>query len=88
MADSGIGATHRPVRTCIGCRERAGRDELLRVVVEGGQIQPDPHAVLPGRGAWLHPGCLDAAERRRAFSRALRVSGPVDLSRLRTWISP
>ncbi|KQT00979.1 nucleic-acid-binding protein [Cellulomonas sp. Leaf395] len=32
---------------------------------------------MPGRGAWLHPdpGCLEKAERRRAFGRALRVAG-------------
>ena len=39
------------------------------------------HAVaLPGRGAWLHrdPECVELAERRRAFARALRVPGPVD----------
>jgi predicted RNA-binding protein YlxR (DUF448 family) len=30
---------------------------------------------LPGRGAWLcrdDPGCVELADRRRAFSRALR----------------
>jgi len=33
---------------------------------------------MPGRGAWLHPdrACLELAERRRAFGRALRVAGP------------
>jgi len=35
---------------------------------------------MPGRGAWVHETseCLDAALRRRAFVRALRVSGPLD----------
>ncbi|MGE2717148.1 YlxR family protein [Mycolicibacterium litorale] len=37
---------------------------------------------LPGRGAWLHPDqqCLHAAIRRRAFVRALRITGSPDLS--------
>jgi predicted RNA-binding protein YlxR (DUF448 family) len=41
---------------------------------------PDPRCRAPGRGAWLHrdPGCVALAERRRAFSRALRVPGYVD----------
>jgi predicted RNA-binding protein YlxR (DUF448 family) len=76
-----------PRRTCVGCRavERSG--VLLRVVAEavvgvGGDedgssylVVPDPRRRLPGRGAWIHPdpGCLRAAERRRAFGRALRV---------------
>nr|WP_308213324.1 YlxR family protein [Mycolicibacter longobardus] len=36
----------------------------------------------PGRGAWLHPApdCLQAAIRRRAFGRALRISGSPDVS--------
>ena len=40
----------------------------------------DERGVLPGRGAWVHetPECMDAALRRRAFVRALRVSGPLD----------
>jgi len=35
---------------------------------------------MPGRGAWVHdtPECLTAALRRRAFVRALRVSGSLD----------
>jgi len=68
------------VRTCIGCRERAAKSELLRVVAgsdASGQpaVVPDPDGVAPGRGAHLHPttACYDLAVRRRAFSRALRV---------------
>ncbi|GAA2005210.1 hypothetical protein FHS08_002382 [Microbacterium ulmi] len=43
-------------------------------------LVPDERAKLPGRGAWVHetPKCVDAAIRRRAFVRALRVSGPLD----------
>ena len=73
-----------PVRTCVGCRVRASRAVLLRVVAveAGGEIVvvPDPHHRLAGRGAWLHPdpSCLDLAERRRAFPRALRREGPLD----------
>jgi predicted RNA-binding protein YlxR (DUF448 family) len=70
---------HEPVRTCVGCRERATRSELLRVVAgtdAHGQpaVVPDPDRTAPGRGAHLHPttACFDLAVRRRAFSRALR----------------
>ncbi|MFD5214560.1 YlxR family protein [Microbacterium sp. NPDC058345] len=65
-----------PVRTCVGCRGRASRSALIRVVHCDGELVFDERAVLPGRGAWLHPAseCLDAAVRRRAFARALRVS--------------
>ncbi|MFD5225158.1 YlxR family protein [Microbacterium sp. NPDC058342] len=69
-----------PVRTCVGCRDRASRSALIRVVQHNGELVFDERAVMPGRGAWLHPAreCLDAALRRRAFARALRVSPSPD----------
>ena len=69
-----------PVRTCVGCRTRASRSDLLRVVARGSVLVIDERASLPGRGAWVHPTseCMDAALRRRAFVRALRVSAPLD----------
>ena len=69
-----------PVRTCIGCRQRAAKRELLRVTAGSGAdgrpaVIPDPDATAPGRGAHLHPTaeCYDLAVRRRAFPRALRA---------------
>jgi predicted RNA-binding protein YlxR (DUF448 family) len=40
-------------------------------------VEIDYRKTLPGRGAWLHPSadCVEAAVRRKAFSRALRVDG-------------
>jgi uncharacterized protein len=32
------------------------------------------------------PGCLDLAERRKAFPRAFRTEGRLDLTRLRDWV--
>ncbi|MGN7948100.1 YlxR family protein [Microbacterium sp. 22215] len=69
-----------PVRMCVGCRTRAPRAALLRVVSQNETLIIDERAVLPGRGAWVHPTpeCMDAALRRRAFGRALRVSSDLD----------
>ena len=66
-----------PVRTCVGCRATGPRSALLRVVVVQDELVVDAARRMPGRGAWLHPdpGCLEKAERRRAFGRALRVAG-------------
>ena len=76
-----------PVRTCIGCRKRELAVELLRVVavsMGNGQfaVTVDTSGCHPGRGAWLHPvdRCLSAAIRRRAFARALRITGSPDTS--------
>ena len=73
------------MRTCVGCRARAEAGELLRVVLVDGDLALDLRRRAAGRGAWLHPevSCLDKAERRRAFARALRVPGPLDTGSLR-----
>ncbi|ABL82693.1 MULTISPECIES: YlxR family protein [unclassified Nocardioides] len=70
-----------PVRTCVGCRKRAAKNELVRVTVGSDAhghpaVVPDPAATAPGRGAHLHPTmeCYDLAVRRKAFGRALRVT--------------
>ncbi|MGQ0630220.1 MAG: YlxR family protein [Sporichthyaceae bacterium] len=77
------------MRTCVGCRERSPKAELLRVVAVEGAIVPDLRGRLPGRGASIHPRveCLDFAVRRRAFARALRVSGQLDTSALGAFIA-
>ncbi|QGV78198.1 YlxR family protein [Streptomyces ficellus] len=85
------GRTHAracPERTCVGCRERAAKRDLLRIVLIKGECAPDPRGTLPGRGAYVHPAsvCLDLAVRRRAFPRALRVQGPLDLADVRRYI--
>jgi predicted RNA-binding protein YlxR (DUF448 family) len=75
----------------VGCRRRAAKSDLLRIVVEDSgdgatrRLIPDPQGRRPGRGAHLHPdpNCLALAERRRAFGRALRAEGPLDASPVR-----
>lgn len=69
-----------PVRTCVACRARESRSELLRIVLQDGRLIVDDRGVLPGRGAWVHPTaqCLSQAVTRGAFPRALRVSGKPD----------
>ncbi len=56
------------------------------MVLVDGAVVPDPQATQPGRGAWLHPGCWEVAERRRAFTRALRASAGPDLGPLREFL--
>jgi predicted RNA-binding protein YlxR (DUF448 family) len=83
-----------PVRTCIGCRERAAKSELLRVTAGSDSdgrpaVVPDPAAIRPGRGAHLHPtpACYDLAVRRRAFGRALRVATGLDSAPVAGYLS-
>jgi predicted RNA-binding protein YlxR (DUF448 family) len=63
-----------PVRTCVGCGEKAGRRELVRLRIVGERVVIDQDRSGGGRGAWLHaaPSCLEKAVRRRALARAFR----------------
>ncbi|MBV9487044.1 MAG: YlxR family protein [Frankiaceae bacterium] len=78
-----------PVRTCVGCRVRAAKSDLLRVVAVDGALLPDHRGTSPGRGAHLHPTaeCLELAVRRRAFPRALKAEGPLDPTSLSAYVA-
>ncbi|MBE3002085.1 YlxR family protein [Nocardiopsis sp. HNM0947] len=67
-----------PVRTCVGCRSRAAKADLVRLVLDNGRVTPDTRGGMPGRGAHLHRDhrCLELAQRRRAWSRAFRTAAP------------
>ena len=83
-------STHIPERSCVGCRTRRARRELVRIVLPTGApacVDRTGHA--DGRGAYVCAvtplDCLEAARRRRALPRALRTTPErVDLDRLLT----
>ncbi|MEQ4500595.1 MULTISPECIES: YlxR family protein [Nocardioides] len=83
-----------PVRTCVGCRTRAAKRELLRVTAGSDAhgrsvVVPDPDGTAPGRGAHLHPttGCYDLAVRRKAFGRALRLTDGPGSAPVGEWVA-
>jgi predicted RNA-binding protein YlxR (DUF448 family) len=78
-----------PERSCVGCRERAPKAELLRVARTPVGVRADPLATLPGRGAYVHrdPTCVADALRKGAVARALRTGlAQEELARLRNEI--
>ena len=78
-----------PQRTCVGCRRRADKAELMRVVMRDGSLVVDAYSRYPGRGAYLHPviECIEIAEQRRSVGRALRLTGSVDLAPVRQFLT-
>ena len=63
-----------PVRTCVACRQEAGKRALVRHVRNAaGEVIADPGGRAPGRGAYLHddPDCLAVAAKKRSLERAL-----------------
>jgi len=73
-----------PTRTCLGCREKAAKGTLQRIVASEGNLVIDEDQRMPGRGAYTHRNlaCVTKAIERKAFNRALRVNGPLDPSAL------
>ena len=72
----------RPARTCVACRQEAGKAELVRVVRRpDGSVGVDATGREPGRGAYLHgsTACVEIARKRRALDRALGVAVPAEL---------
>jgi uncharacterized protein len=65
-----------PVRTCVACRQEAGKHAMFRIVRGGdGRAVVDRNGRAPGRGAYLHhdTGCLETARKRRVLERSLGV---------------
>jgi predicted RNA-binding protein YlxR (DUF448 family) len=78
-----------PERSCVGCRQRAPKVDLLRIVRAAAGARVDRVGSAPGRGAYVHrdAACATAALRRGALANALR-SGLTqeELARLRNEI--
>jgi len=71
-----VPTAHVPARTCVGCRERGDKRDLVRfVAVAGGSVRIDLRGSEPGRGAYVHRrrACLEAALSHGALARALRT---------------
>jgi predicted RNA-binding protein YlxR (DUF448 family) len=75
-------STHVPMRTCLGCAQRKGKEDLVRIVMKDGTLMVDAGGRLPGRGAYLchRSACVQALLKKRGrLSYALRVSLPRDV---------
>ena len=73
---------HEPIRTCVACRQEAGKQGLIRLHRgPDGAIALDQSAQGGGRGAYLHAdgACLEVARKRRSLERALKGSAPQNL---------
>ena len=74
--------TRRPVRTCVACRQEAGKADLVRIVRRpDGSVALDPTGRANGRGAYIHPtaDCIAVATKRRALDRALGAPVPPEV---------
>lgn len=69
-------------RTCVGCMEESPKRALLRVIrTPEGEVRFDPTGKANGRGAYVcaRLSCVEAAKKKKAFSRALKAEAPESL---------
>jgi predicted RNA-binding protein YlxR (DUF448 family) len=67
---------HVPQRTCIACREIAGKRGLIRVVRTEQGVMVDPTGKKAGRGAYIHPtrSCMTMVLQSNRLNQALRTN--------------
>jgi predicted RNA-binding protein YlxR (DUF448 family) len=71
-----------PVRTCVACRQEAGKGSLVRIVRgAAGAATLDLTGRASGRGAYLHQDskCIETARKKRVLERALSANVTPDL---------
>ena len=71
---------HIPQRTCIACRQTAGKRGLIRIVRTDQGVMVDPTGKKAGRGAYLHPNrqCIEAVLQSNRLNQALRTAITVE----------
>ena len=68
---------HVPLRSCIACREKLPKRELIRIVrTPEGTLEIDPKGKLAGRGAYFcrQRECIEAALAPGRLSKALKCA--------------
>ena len=71
-----------PMRMCAGCRIRAPKRELIRVVrTPAGEVIADAREKAPGRGAYIcrNVDCFKKIRKSRALERMLEVAIPEEI---------
>ena len=67
---------HVPLRTCVACRTKTDKRQLVRIVRgTSGDVAPDPTGRAPGRGAYLCPRleCWEVGTAKGRLGRALKL---------------
>ena len=65
-----------PQRTCVACRTKKDKKELLRIVCnKEKQINIDVDEKMPGRGAYICKSkeCIEKAIKNKSFEREFKI---------------
>ena len=73
---------HSPVRTCISCGAKRGKNELVRLILDArGFVVRDDLGKKRGRGAYVCGNglCVEKLKTGNRLKRAFRKEGPLSL---------
>jgi predicted RNA-binding protein YlxR (DUF448 family) len=75
MAELRQQTKHIPVRTCVVCRQKAGKRALVRIVRTADGIQVDLAGKMNGRGAYIcdRESCWERVVQSDVLAQALRT---------------
>ena len=79
----GKGKGHIPVRTCISCRAKRSKEELVRLTLDPeGQLVMDTSGTMPGRGAYVCKAvsCHEQLSGNRHLNRLFRTDKVIIVS--------
>lgn len=71
-----------PQRMCVGCREKKGKKELIRIVrTPEMEVQIDLTGKKSGRGAYICPNleCFNKALKSKSLQKALEIEITTDV---------
>ena len=65
---------HVPLRSCVFCRKKTKKSELLRIVATKNTVEVDRTGKLSGRGAYvcIEGGCIEESMANGRIDNALR----------------
>ena len=74
--------TKMPVRTCIGCKCKKSKKEMIRIIrTPDAKIEIDRTGKKSGRGAYIcgNVNCLDIAFRENSLKKSLKQDIPLKM---------
>jgi predicted RNA-binding protein YlxR (DUF448 family) len=79
----GKGKGHIPIRTCLSCGAKRGKDELIRLgLTPENRLIRDDRGAYPGRGAYVckNKSCQEKLSHNRHLGRRFRTNGSITIA--------
>ena len=69
---------HVPMRKCIACNTSFPQEKLIRITLNGSELNIDEEKRAEGRGCYIcnNPKCIKTALKKNAFQKTFRTAIP------------